>query len=124
VGVVAQTEHGRGATYQQKLAVYKRMRGDKKSEELNRGVVEQSTTEVRGQRLTGGPTKVCWSERARASRAKVVTKIDAAALYERRCQWEGDVVDLDLSKICNGASLWLLGVAAALQGDTQGFSIF
>jgi hypothetical protein len=34
------------------------------------------------------------------------------------------VVDLDLSKICNGASLWLLGVAAARQGDTQGFSIF
>jgi hypothetical protein len=35
------------------------------------------------------------------------------------CVW-GDVADLDVSKICNGASLWLLGVAAA----RKGFSIF
>jgi hypothetical protein len=31
------------------------------------------------------------------------------------CVW-GDVADLDVSKICNGASLWLLGVAAARKG--------
>jgi hypothetical protein len=27
-------------------------------------------------------------------------------------------------EICNAASLWLLGVAAARQGDTPGFFIF
>jgi hypothetical protein len=32
-----------------------------------------------------------------------------------RCGGASDVVDFDLSKICNGASLWLLGVAAACQ---------
>jgi hypothetical protein len=34
---------------------------------------------------------------------------------------EGDVVVWNLFEICNGASLWLLGVAAARGGDTRGF---
>jgi hypothetical protein len=31
------------------------------------------------------------------------------------------VVEWNLFEICNGASLWLLGVAVARQGDTRGF---
>jgi hypothetical protein len=34
---------------------------------------------------------------------------------------EGDVVEWNLFEICNGASLYLLGVAAACRGDTRGF---
>jgi hypothetical protein len=34
---------------------------------------------------------------------------------------EVDVVVWNLFGICNGASLWLLGVAAARRGDTRGF---
>jgi hypothetical protein len=31
------------------------------------------------------------------------------------------MVEWNLFEICNGASLWLLGVAAARRGDTRGF---
>jgi hypothetical protein len=37
---------------------------------------------------------------------------------------EGDVVVWNLFEICYGASLWLLGVAAARRGDTRGFFCF